>query len=75
MKAPLEYIMRKTAIVQTYSDYPTYTTPNDEMIPMMLHILPEKNRLPSEQDAQSIRVHTAEYEIDNTSVYNILQGD
>ena len=42
------------------------------MIARMLHLPPEKNKLHNEQSAQSVKKHTAEYKIDNRSVYNIL---
>ena len=38
----------------------------------MLQLLPNKNKLHNEQSAQSVTEHTAEYKIDNRSVYNIL---
>ena len=72
VRMPLVYIIRKTILVQTYVDYPTYATLDDEMITSMLHLPPDKNRLHNEQSAQSVKEHTAEYEIDNRSVYDIL---
>ena len=42
------------------------------MIIKMLQLLPNKNKLHNEQSAQSVTEHTAEYKIDNRSVYNIL---
>ena len=41
--APLAYINRKTMTVQTYGDYPTYATLDDNMIARMLH-LPSKKK-------------------------------
>ena len=38
----------------------------------MLHLPPDKNRLHDEQSAQSVKEHTAENEIDNRNVYDIL---
>ena len=38
----------------------------------MLHLPPDKNMLNNEQSAQSVKEHTAEYMIDNRSVYDIL---
>ena len=57
---------------KTHFDKPTYVTPDNQVISRMLHKTPEENKLLLEQDAQSVRVHTAEYEIDNRSVYDIL---
>ena len=72
IRAPLVYIIRKTITVQTYGDYSTYTTHDNTMITRMLHLPPEKNILHNEQSAQSVKEHRAEYEIDNRSVYDIL---
>ena len=72
MRAPLAYIMRKTITVQIYNDYPNYATPENEMIARMLHWPPDKNKLHNEQSAQSVKEHTADYEIDIRKVYNIL---
>ena len=33
IRTPLAYIIRKTIIVETYGDYPKYTTPDDETLP------------------------------------------
>ena len=41
IRAPIAYVISKTAMVQTYDDYPTYVTPDDE-ISRMLHLPPEK---------------------------------
>ena len=38
----------------------------------MFHLPPNKNKLHKEQSAQSVMKHTADYEIDNRSVYDIL---
>ena len=35
VRAPVAYIIRKTIIVQAYSDYPMYVTPDDKMITKM----------------------------------------
>ena len=70
--APPAYNIRKNIKVQIYGDYPQYVTPNNKMITRMLHLPPNKNKLHNEQSAQSVGEHTAEYEIDNRSVYNIL---
>ena len=37
----------------------------------MLHLLPDKNKLHNEQNALSVKEHTAEYKKDNRSVYDI----
>ena len=72
IRVPVAYVIRKSIIVQTYGDYPTYATPNDKMIVMILHLPPDKNRLHNEQSALSIKKHTAEHEIDKRSFYDIL---
>ena len=45
IRAPLAYIIRKTIIVQTMGDYPTYATPDNKMIATMLYLPPDKNKL------------------------------
>ena len=72
IRATLAYIIRKTITVQTYGDYPTYATPDDEIIARILHQPPDKGRLHDEQSAPSVKGHTAEYNIENRSVYIIL---
>ena len=72
VRTPLVYVIRKTIIVQIYGDCPNYATPDDKMIAMMLHLPPDKNKMHNEQSAQSLMEHTAEYEIDNRTVYDIL---
>ena len=42
------------------------------MIARMLHLSPDKNKLHNKQSAHSVSEHTAVYEIDNRSVYDIL---
>ena len=71
-EAPLAYIIRKTITVQIYGDYPKYAAPDNEMITMILHLPPDKNRLHDGQSGQSVKEYTAEYEIDNRHVYDIL---
>ena len=51
IQAPLSFAIRKTIIVQTYGNYPTYTTPDDEMITRMLQLPKEKNKLLHETNA------------------------
>ena len=72
VRAPLAYIIRKTILVQSYRDCPKYATPDNKVTARILHLPPIKNELLLEQDAQTARAHTAEYEIDNRSVYDIL---
>ena len=72
IRAPLAYIIRKTILVQTYGEYPKYATHDNEIISRMLHLYPGKNKLLQEQDAQLAKASTAEYEIENNSVYDIL---
>ena len=38
----------------------------------MLHLPPEMRKLLLEHDIQLVRVHTAEYKIDNRSVHDVL---
>ena len=42
------------------------------MIDRMLHLPQEKNKILFESDPQSAKTHTAEWEIDNRTVYDIL---
>ena len=42
------------------------------MITKMVHLPQDKNRLYDEQSEQSVKEHTAEYEIDNRSIYDIM---
>ena len=72
VRVPLAYVIRKIIIVQNYDGYPKYATFDDKMIARMLHLTPDKNRLHDEQSAQSVKEHTAEYEINNRPVYDIL---
>ena len=53
-------------------DYPTYATPDDNMIARMLHLPPDKNKLVSEKNAHKVHDHTAEYVIANRMVYDVL---
>ena len=71
-KRLLAYVIRKTTILQICGDYPKYVTTGDEMIARILYLTPDKNRLNNEQSAQPIKEHTAEYKIDNRSVYDIF---
>ena len=72
IRAPFAYVIRKNIVVETSSNYPEYATPDNEIIAMMLHLPPEKNKLLSHCDIKSVKVHTAEYKIDNRNVYDIL---
>ena len=72
IRALLPYVIRKIITVQTYGDYPMHVTPDDKMITRMLHITPDKNRLHDKHSAPSVKECTAENEIDNRSVYDIL---
>ena len=72
LRSILAYITRETILVQTYGAYPKYATPDDEIIARMLHLPPDKKKLHSKQDAQTVRAHTAEWEIDNRNVYDII---
>ena len=71
IRAPLAYIVRKTITVKIYGD-PKHATPDDEKITRMLHLPQEKNKLLREHEASSVNEHTAEYEINNKEVCNIL---
>ena len=66
MRAFLAYIIRKTIIVQTYCVHPRNVTSDDEI---MLHLLPDNNKLFLEY---SFKEHTAEYKINNGTLYDIL---
>ena len=72
IREPLAFIIRKTIIVQTYGEYPSYVTPDDKIITRMLHLPPDKNRLHNKKSAQSVKEHTAEYAIDHRGVCDIL---
>ena len=72
MRASLAYVIWKTILVQTSGDYPKYATPDDEIIARMLHLPPDMNRLHNEQSAQAVMEFTAEYEIENRNVDDIL---
>ena len=71
IRASFAYVIWKTITVQTYGDYPTYITPDDE-IARMLHLPLDKNRLFSEKDARTAQAHTADCKIDNQMVYDVL---
>ena len=49
-----------------------YVTPDNKIITRMLHLPPDKNKLHMEHDVQSGRAHKPDYEIDNWSVYDML---
>ena len=72
MKVPLAYIIRKTTMVQFYGNHPKYATPEDKMIVRMLHLPPDRNKLYNKQSAHSVAEHTAEYNIDNRSFYEVM---
>ena len=58
--------------VQTYGEYPKYATPDDEMIARTLHLPQKRNKIFVQSVVQSTKAHTAEYKIDNKTVYDIL---
>ena len=72
MWAPLAHIIRKTITVHTHGDYYTYATPNNKMIARMLHLPQGMNNLLPQKDAQTVQVHMPENEIDNKTLYDIL---
>ena len=72
VKAFLAYVIRKTIIVQTNGDYPTYATSDDEMITRILYLPSHKNKLQLESSVNKVQDHTPEYTIDNKMVYDIL---
>ena len=72
IKAPLAYVIRETITIQTKGDYPMYATPEDKMIARMLHLPTDKNKLIVESSANRVQDHTAEYVIDNRTIYDIL---
>ena len=49
-----------------------YATHDNEIIARMLHLPPEKNKLPLEHDDQSLRACMVEYQIENKNIYDIL---
>ena len=49
-----------------------YATHDDEMIARMLHLPLNKNKLLLESGAHKVQYHTAEYIIDNRTVYDVL---
>ena len=59
-------------MVETYWDFSKYATPGNKMITRMLHLPPEKKKVFSEHDIQSVKVHTVEHKIDNRSDYGIV---
>ena len=72
VRACLAYIIRKIMILQTYCDYPRYTTPYDEIIARILHLPQDKNKFLLEHEASSAKEYATGYKIDNKTVYNIL---
>ena len=72
IKEPLAYIIRKTITVQIMGNYPMYASLDDEMIAMILHLPPDKNKLLSEKDIQKVQAGTAMDKIDNPIVYDIM---
>ena len=75
IRAPLVYIITKTIAVQNYGDYPKYVAPDDEMIAKMSHLPLNKKKVHNEKSAQTVKEHMGEYEINNKSVYDILDQD
>ena len=72
IRAPLAYVIRKNVMAKTYSDYPKYATLDYQIIARMLHLPLDKNKLFLEYNVHSVKEQTAEYDIDNRSVYDIL---
>ena len=58
--------------VQTYVEYPKYTTPHYEMIARMLHWPQEKIMILLMSDAQSTKECTMKYLIDKRTDYDIF---
>ena len=54
LNAPLSYVIRKTITVQTYVDYLTYASQDNEMIARMLHLPSHKNKLQLESSADKV---------------------
>ena len=73
IRAPLTYVTRKITVIQTYVDYCRYAMPDDEMIIKMLNLSADKDSPSLESQSSSIKEHTAEYKIDNRTVYDILE--
>ena len=72
LRMPLAYVVRKTVLVEIHADYPKYVTFDNERVTRMLHLPLDKNKLHNKKSVESVKAHMAEYEIDNRSVYNIL---
>ena len=72
VRVPLACIIIKTIIVQIYGDYPTYVTPDDKMVAMMLHLSSDKDKAHNKQNAHSINQCTRENQINNRTVYVIM---
>ena len=45
IRVPFAYIIRKNMIVQTYSNYPMYATPDDKIINRVLHLPSDKSKI------------------------------
>ena len=69
-KPGLVYVVMKTITVQTYGDYTKYGTHHDKLINRILNLPPDKNKVLF--GVHSVKEHMTEYEIDNRSVYEIL---
>ena len=68
----MAYVIQKTIAVHTYGDYLMYATPDDKMIARMLHLHFKKNMLLHETDTHTVLACMPEYEIDNRTIYDIL---
>ena len=71
-RALLACIVWKTTTVQNHCDYLKYVTSDGEMIPMMLHLPPDMNKLLLEHNVYLVKECMAEYEKDNKTVYDTL---
>ena len=59
-------------IVQTYGDYPMYMTPDNQIFAKLLHLLQLKSKPVLEHNVHLTKKLTAEYKIDNRTVYDIF---
>ena len=73
--ATLQFPSMKSSLFALFTScgYPTHATPDGKMMATTLHLPPaKKNKLLSGKDAQTAWAHTAEYEIDSPTVWDIL---
>ena len=52
----MAYMIRETIAVQTYGDYPTYATSDEEMVTSVLHLPSDKNKMNNKQREQPLAI-------------------